>query len=106
MKEIRLDKLVLSNFQGGSVVIDAECEDLNIFAANAAGKTRLASAFSWLLFNKDSLGRSDFSIKTIGEDGEVEHGVVHSVEGTLMADGAKTVLKKSYSENWVKKRGQ
>jgi hypothetical protein len=83
MKQIRLQRLSLRDFQGGTFTLDANGEDVSVFGDNAAGKTRLASAFSWLLFDKDSLGRSDFEIKNINAQGESEHGLEHSVEAVL-----------------------
>jgi len=72
MKEIKLLKLILQDFQGGTITLDTKGKDIYIFSANAVGKTRLVSAFSWLLFSKDALGRSDFEIKNIilVQDGE------------------------------------
>lgn len=87
MKEIRLNKLTLRDFQGGTFTLEANGEDVNIYAANAIGKTRLASAFSWLLFDKDSLGRTDFEIKNLNATGEAEHGLEHSVEAVLEIQG-------------------
>jgi DNA repair exonuclease SbcCD ATPase subunit len=105
MKDIRLVKLTLHNFQGGSFVLDADGQGTSIYARNGAGKTRLMSAFTWLLFNKDSLGRSDFSIKNTDANGEAEHNLHHSVEAVLTVDGDQITLKKTYYELWVKKRG-
>jgi hypothetical protein len=105
MKDIRLVKLTLKDFQGGTFTLPADGEDVSCYGANAAGKTRLASAFSWLLFNKDSLGRSDFSIKNLDATGEAEHNLEHSVEAVLSVDGDHVRLRKALSENWTKKRG-
>lgn len=103
---MKLIKLTLKDFQGGSLTLDTGGENTNIFGCNAAGKTRLASAFSWLLFDKDSLGRSDFKIKNLDSMGNVaENGIEHSVEGVLDIDGATVTLKKIYREICSKKRG-
>jgi energy-coupling factor transporter ATP-binding protein EcfA2 len=113
MKTIRLIKLTLRDFQSGSGTITADGEDTNVYAANGKGKTRLASAFSWLLFDKDSLGRSDFEIKNLDAQGNEEHGLEHSVEALLgISDSEaplqayRVALKKTYREQWTKKRGQ
>lgn len=103
--EIQLQTLVLQNFMGGSFVLAANDEDINIYGTNGSGKTRLASGLSWLLFDKDSLGRSDFEIKNLNDQGQEEHGLEHSVEGIFSVDGAIIALKKSYKEIWSKKRG-
>ncbi len=105
MNEIKLNKLSLRDFQGGTFTLDAGGQDLFIFAANAGGKTRLVSAFTWLLFNKDALGRSDFEIKSLDAQGEAAHGLEHSVEAELEVNGEIETLKKVYKEKWTKKRG-
>lgn len=105
VKEIKLNRLSLRDFQGGTVTLDAGGKDAFIFAANAAGKTRLVSAFSWVLFNKDALGRSDFEIKNLDEMGEPAHNLEHTVEAELTVNGKPVTLKKVYKEKWTKKRG-
>src|SRR3972149_6367129 len=72
MKEIKLLKLILQDFQGGTITLDTKGKDIYIFSANAVGNPRLVSAVSWLLFSKDALGRSDCEIKNIilVQDGE------------------------------------
>lgn len=105
MKEIRVKTLVLRNFKGMSFTLDAAGGNTDVFGANATGKTTLADAFSWLLFDKDSLGRSDFEIKNLDALGEAEHGLEHSVEAQLYVDNVPMTLKKVYKEVWTKKRG-
>lgn len=89
MNEIRLDKLSLKDFQGSTRTINPNGKDISIFAANDLGKTRLVSGFSWLLFNKDALGRSDFEIKNLDVQGEAAHGLEHMVEAELLIDDGK-----------------
>ena len=105
MKTIRLIRLMLSNFQGGTFTLYADGADVNVFAANGVGKTRLMSAFTWLLFDKDSLGRSDFSLKNLDAQGEEAHMLEHTVEAELDIDGVRIVLRKIYKEQWTKRRG-
>lgn len=105
MKEIKLKQLTLQNFQGRSFVLDADGADVAVFAANNVGKTRLMSAFTWLLFDKDSMGRSDFEIKNLDSTGQYEHMLEHSVEAVLMIDAADVTIKKVYYEKWTRKRG-
>jgi DNA repair exonuclease SbcCD ATPase subunit len=84
LAEVPLKKLTLQNFQGGTFSVEAKnCEDLNIYGANGSGKTRLMSAFLWLLTGKDSLGRSDFEIKNLDTSGNQEHGLDHIVEAVF-----------------------
>ena len=64
--------------------------------ATTPGKTTLSDAFMWLLFDKDSANRKDFEIKTLGPDGEPEHGLEHTVEAVLeLEDGSRLALKRS-----------
>ena len=101
-----LKKLTLQNFQGGTFSIEANNgEDLNVFGSNGSGKTRLMSAFLWLLTGKDSLGRGDFEIKNLDSTGNQEHGLDHIVEAVFDINGNDTTLKKIYCEVWTKKRG-
>ena len=103
---ILLKKLTLQDFQGGNFSIEARNgEDLNIFGANGSGKTRLMSAFLWLLTGKDSLGRGDFEIKNLDMSGNQEHGSDHIVEAIFGVNGNDQTLKKIYHEIWTKKRG-
>jgi len=104
---VRLLRLILRNFKGiREFELDAQGGDISVFGDNATGKTTLADAFMWLLFDKDSANRKDFEIKTLGPDGEPEHGLEHTVEAVLeLEDGSRLALKKVYQEKWTKKRG-
>jgi len=104
---MKILNLTLQNFKGiRSFELDTQGKDVNVFGDNATGKTTLADAFMWLLFDKDSNNRKDFEIKTLGPDGEPEHGLEHSVEAILeLEDGSQLALKKAYQEKWTKKRG-
>jgi len=98
--------LQLANFKGcKSLEINTD-GNLNVYGDNGSGKTTLADSFMWLLFDKDSNNRKDFEIKTLGPDGEPEHGLEHAVEAVLeLEDGSRLALKKVYQEKWQKKRG-
>ena len=104
--DIRINQLILQNFKGiKSLEINASGNNLDIFGDNATGKTTVFDAFTWLLFGKDSLGRSDFGIKTQDENGNAIHNLEHSVECELAIDNSLLTLKKVYAEKWTKKRG-
>ena len=104
--DIRINKMILHNFKGiKDLEINANGESLSIYGDNATGKTTVFDAFTWLLFNKDSLGRSDFGIKTQDEYGNAIHNLEHSVECELAIDNSILTLKKVYAEKWTKKRG-
>lgn len=103
--KITIKELKLSYFKG--------CKDLTvnfnnetvISGMNASGKTTVFDAFCWLLFDKDSLNRSDFEIKTLSENGKPIPSVEHTVEGVLDVDGQLLRLRKTLKEVWTKKRG-
>lgn len=104
--ELRINKLFLQNFKGiKGLEINADGDNLTIYGDNATGKTTVFDAFMWLLFNKDSLGRSDFGIKTQDENGNVIHNLEHSVECEMLIDESILTLKKVFAEKWTKKRG-
>ena len=104
--KIKLNWLKLRNFM---VIKDFELKldgnNTNIFANNGVGKTTLFNAFTWLLFDKDSQGKSTFDIKTLDENNEPIHHLEHEVEGSYSIDGKQLILKKTYHEVWKKKRG-
>ena len=103
---IKINKLWLQNFKGiKSLEINADGENLKIYGDNATGKTTVFDAFTWLLFGKDSLGRSDFGIKTQDENGNAIHNLEHTVECELAIDENILTLRKVYAEKWTKKRG-
>lgn len=103
---MKLQKLRLTNFKGcKSLEINADGKNINIFGDNETGKTTLFDAFMWLMFDKDSLGRKDFNIKTLDENGNVITGLEHEVEGVFDVDGSELSLKKIYREVYTRKRG-
>lgn len=104
--ELRINKLILENFKG------IESKEINfnrgktlICGGNGTGKTSIFDGFLWLLFGKDSSGRSDFSIKTIDEQGNEIPKREHSVTGYFEAGGNEIVIKRILREKWAKKRG-
>ena len=103
---MKLLRLTLINFMGiKNFNLDTQGGNVSIYGDNGAGKTTLFSAFTWLLFDKDSQNKKDFDIKTLDATGNVMHGIEHEVEATLEIDGRPLVLRKVYKEDWTKKRG-
>lgn len=103
---MRLLKLKLNNFKGiKQFALDTQSFNADVFGDNATGKTTLYDAFLWLLFDKDSQNKKDFSIKTLDKGGRVLQGLDHAVEGTFELDDKLITFTKSYSEQWTKKRG-
>lgn len=107
MKKLKIKKLILNNFKGiKHFELDTNGGNVNIYGRNATGKTTLFDAFTWLLFGRDSLNRSNFEIKTLDENGKVkQHGLDHSVEGVFELDGKTLTLKRVFREEWTKHRG-
>lgn len=106
MATIKLLKLTLENFKGiKHLEINAEGENISVYGNNGTGKTTIADAFYWLLFGKDSAGRSDFELKTLDKDGNTINFIDHSVAATITVNGGKFDLEKIYREKWVRKRG-
>ena len=108
MRTIKLECLTLNNFKGiRYLTLDFTNAETWIYGENGTGKTTVCDAFSWLLFGKDSKGRSDsnFNIKTLDERGKPILKIEHYVSGLLSVDGKSVKLQRRYVEKWVKPRG-
>lgn len=103
--KIKIKSLQLTNFKGIRTLSLDFNGDTDIMGANATGKTTIYDAFLWLLFGKDSTGRTDFEIKTLDKDGKTKKDIEHQVEGIFIIDGEEITLKKIYKEKWSRKRG-
>lgn len=105
MKTLLLKSLKIENFKGckkreiqfGSVT--------DIYGDNGTGKTTIADAFTWLLFDRDSAGSTKFGVRPRNEDKSLVNHVEIMVEGEFEVDGSQLSLKKVQKQNWVKKRG-
>lgn len=96
---------MLENFKGiKDLTIDFK-DTTNIYGDNAVGKTTIFDAYSWLLWDKDSLNRKDFAIKPYDKNGDEVHNLESVVEGDFSFDDTDLNLKKIYKEVWTKKRG-
>lgn len=105
--QIKIYSLKLKNFKGiKDLEINFNCQNTNIYGANATGKTTVFDAFKWLFFDKDSNDRKDFNIKTLDNNNKPIHFLEHEVEAILVIDGVDMTFKKVFQEKWVKKRGQ
>lgn len=98
--------LKTENFKGVPLDINFNGIDTDIYGDNGTGKTTVADAIWWLLFNKNSLNEAKFDIKPLDPDGNEKHNLDYSVEAKFMLDGGQTVtLKKVLTEKWTQKRG-
>lgn len=104
---MRLEQLTIERFKGVShMELDLRGKSADIYGDNATGKTTIADAVTWLLFDKDTDGRKVFSVKPLNADGTVkEPGAETSVEGMFTQDGKTIALRKTYREVWARKRG-
>ena len=104
---IKSKKIDLKNFKA---IKEFACEFGNeittISGENGTGKSTIVDAFMWVLFGKDSHGRSDFEIQTLDSNNNVIHGLEHSVTLALDADGKERTFKRTLKERWVKPNGK
>lgn len=110
MKKIILKSLALVNFKGVRDFSIAFNDGITtVCGDNGTGKTTLYDAYLWLLFGKDSTGRSDgangFNVKTTSEDGKPIYRLEHSVTAVLEVDGKEIKLQRSLVEKWQKVNG-
>lgn len=104
--ELKLKSLELHNFKGIKNLKIEFSDITTISGANATGKTTIFDAYSWLLWDKDSMNRKEFNIKPFDERGQEKHGIESTVIGVFEVDGQEFTLSKVYKEVWTKKRGQ
>lgn len=110
MKKIILKSLALVNFKGVRDFSIAFNDGITtVCGDNGTGKTTLYDAYLWLLFGKDSTGRSDgangFNVKTTGEDGKTIYRLEHSVTAVLEVGEKEIKLQRSLVEKWQKVNG-
>ena len=100
-----LKKIHLENFKGIKSLDVNFSNKTNIKGQNAAGKTTIFDAFTWLLFNKNSAGEEKFNVRPLDRDGNRIDNVEIKVVAVLDVDGKEVELSKVQKQNWVKKRG-
>lgn len=102
---IILKSLHIENFKGIKSLDVNFSNKTSIKGQNAAGKTTIFDAFTWLLFNKNSAGEEKFNVRPLDKDGNRIDNVEIKVVGVLDVDGKEVMLSKVQKQNWVKKRG-
>ena len=107
MKSIRLKQLKINNFKGiKALKLDFGTDGNNtIYGANASGKTTVFDSFTWLLFGKDSQGKSDFEVKQLDQENNIIHNQEVEVFAELLIDSEIVEIRKVLNEKWTKKRG-
>lgn len=102
---IILKSLNIENFKGIKSLEVNFSNKTSIKGQNAAGKTTIFDAFTWLLFNKNSAGEEKFNIRPLDKGGNRIDNVEIKVVGVLDVEGKEVMLSKVQKQNWVKKRG-
>ena len=109
MTRIQIDRLRLENFKcHRNLELDFGGQNMAIYGDNAAGKTSVYDALTWLLFGKDSAGNGEknIEVKPLDTAGAVaDHNAITSVEAMLQVAGESVTLKRTYREVWSTKRG-
>lgn len=100
---MKLIELILTDFQGiEKLGIEFNGQSMDIYGNNGTGKTTIANAYTWLLFDRASTDEKGYSPKT-----KETHGKEHIVEGIFeFADGERIGLKKAYKEVYKTVRGK
>ena len=103
---LKINTLKIQNFMGISdITLHISGGDMNISGANGTGKTTVKSAFSWLLFGKNTYGKTDFEIKPLDSEGNEIHYLETSVEAEFDVDGDPLKLKRVFQEKWTRRQG-
>ena len=103
--KILLKKLHMENFKKTKDQTIDFGHITKISGQNAVGKSTVADAFMWCLFNKNSLGEAKFQVRPLDAFGNPIDHVEIKVAVTLDVDGREYELTKTQKQNWVKKRG-
>lgn len=103
---MKLKTIAIKNFQGmKNQTFDFQGKNSKIFGTNAAGKTTIANAFTWLLFDRSYTDIKGFSPKPQGDAGQGLHNLETVVTAELITDERTIKLSKEFKEKWTNKRG-
>jgi chromosome segregation ATPase len=110
MKRLTIEQMTIQNFKGVTdLTVEFSPKTTRISGRNEAGKTTIPDAFCWVLFNKDSNGKTpgtdDFHEKPLDIDGHEIHYLDTMVELNCRINDLPLNLRRLQRENWVKKRG-
>lgn len=95
MKKISFTHLTLSHFKGiANLDIEFHHDNTTISGDNGTGKTTIADAIFWVLFDKNSLGATKFEARTINPDGSYLSNVETSATLSLTIDAVPHTFKK------------
>lgn len=100
MKKIIFKSLSLLNFKGIRNLHVSFGENLTVISGrNAAGKTSIADAIMWVLFDVGYDGNK-LEPKTFDKNHEIIKEIPHEAELTLLVDGDQIVLKRTLTDSW------
>jgi len=105
---INLKQMQIENFKGiKSFALDLDGNNCVIKAENGIGKTTIYDAFLWLLFGKNSEGKTDsgkgrFELRPLDGDNQPIKGLVLAIEAVIEFDGVVHTFKKEHHEKVVK----
>ena len=101
MTEFTIKSLTIQDFKGIRDLTVPFGEGVtSIYGDNATGKTTVYDALLWLLFGKDSAGRSQFEVKPVHNP-----GAMPTVTGAFEINGSPLRLRKIMREVWTARRG-
>ena len=101
MVELKIKRLVIQDFKGiSNLTVPFSDGMTNVYGDNATGKSTIYDALMWLLFGKDSSGRSQFEIKPVDRP-----GAMPTVMGEFELNGSPMRLRKIMKEVWSSPRG-
>lgn len=103
--KVTIKSIHIENFKGIKELDVNFSENTKISGQNAAGKTTIFDAFTWLLFNKNSAGDEKFNVRPLNKEGTRIDNVEIKVVAIMDVDGKEVELSKVQKQNWVKKRG-
>ena len=98
---MKILNLKLENFQGlSSFELEPGGAQVSVYGDNGTGKTTIYNAFCWLMYGKPGTGEKNYTPQTTGT-----HGLDHSAEMSLDANGTLITIKKCYHEVYKTRRG-
>ena len=109
--KLQLKKLIIKNFKGIKSLEINFNETTNIEGQNRGRKTSVFDAVTWLLFGKDSKGKTDsgvgkFNIKPLDKNNQAIPKLETEVSGIFEADSKEIKIIRTRKEDWTKPRGK
>lgn len=100
--------ITIDNFKGvrDKRVVTFSTRRTMLVGDNHTGKTTTADAAFWVLFGKDSHGKSDFGITPTDENNDPILHLENTVTLDIMADGMEYSLQRARKEKWGRVKQQ